>query len=233
MALSPKKGRGRQQQVEIQKSNEELKITKLVIKVRDGLDKDESALRELQKYLEFYVKLFGNKYRIPGCDADEIEQECWVALRYKAIEDFNPERGKFKSFAILCIRRHLSSIIKGNCQHKRRVLNESLSLNEDRSDEGENLSLVNLIVKEEIAADELLAKDEMFAAQQSKLICRLSKLEKEVFKYYLQQFHYDEIVSELENVFPGKDINKKTVDNALQRLRSKAQELAKSLDFEE
>lgn len=230
MALSPKKERGRPV-ADKKKSNEELKLTNLVVKVRDY--QDESAFVELQTHVEFYVKLFGNKYRIPGCDSDEIEQECWIALRTKAIEDFNPQRGKFKSFAILCIRRHLFSIIKGNNQHKRRVLNESLSLDEDRSDEGENLSLASLIVKEEPAADEAVANEETFLVQQRRLVQRLSKLEKEVFKFYLQQMHYDEIVDELNRVLPGKNVNKKTVDNALQRLRSKAQDLAKTLDFEE
>lgn len=234
MALSPKKGRGRQKiKVEIKKKSEdETKIANLVVQVRDN--SDESAFLQLQKYLDFYVKLFGNKYRIPGCDSNEIEQECLFALRYKAIEDFNPERGKFRSFAILCIRRHLFSIIKGNNQHKRRVLNESLSLNEDRSDDGgENLSLINMIVQEGMSADELLSRNENFLSQQSQLLARLSKLEKEVFRFYIQQLHYDEIVDELERIFPGKRIGKKTVDNALQRLRSKAQDLAKTLDFEE
>lgn len=230
MALSPRKERGRPV-ADKKKSTEELKLTNLVVRVRDH--HDEHAFVELQSHVEFYVKLFGNKYRIPGCDSDEIEQECWIALRTKAIEDFNPQRGKFKSFAILCIRRHLFSIIKGNNQHKRRVLNESLSLDEDRSDEGENLSLASLIVREEPAADEAVANDEDFLLKQAKLVQRLSRLEKEVFKLYLQQMHYDEIVTEIRRIMPSRPINKKTIDNGLQRIRSKALDLAKTLDFEE
>jgi RNA polymerase sporulation-specific sigma factor len=230
MALSPRKERGRPV-ADKKKSTEELKLTNLVVRVRDH--HDEHAFVELQSHVEFYVKLFGNKYRIPGCDSDEIEQECWIALRTKAIEDFNPQRGKFKSFAILCIRRHLFSIIKGNNQHKRRVLNESLSLDEDRSDEGENLSLASLIVREEPAADEAVANDEDFLLKQAKLVQRLSRLEKEVFKLYLQQMHYDEIVTEIRRIMPSRPINKKTIDNGLQRIRSKALDLAKTLDFDD
>jgi RNA polymerase sporulation-specific sigma factor len=230
MALSPRKERGRPV-ADKKKSTEELKLTNLVVRVRDH--HDEHAFVELQSHVKFYVKLFGNKYRIPGCDSDEIEQECWIALRTKAIEDFNPQRGKFKSFAILCIRRHLFSIIKGNNQHKRRVLNESLSLDEDRSDEGENLSLASLIVREEPAADEAVANDEDFLLKQAKLVQRLSRLEKEVFKLYLQQMHYDEIVTEIRRIMPSRPINKKTIDNGLQRIRSKALDLAKTLDFDD
>ena len=110
---------------------EQQHINNLVVSVRDH--DNEQAFKKLKKYMDFYIKFFGNKYRIPGCDSEEIEQECLVALRYKAIEDFNPARGQFRSFAILCIRRHLFSIIKGGTQQKRRVLNESLSLNEELS----------------------------------------------------------------------------------------------------
>ena len=212
-------------------TEEQQQINRLVVSVRDN--RDESAFLELKSYLDYYVKLFGSKYRIPGCDADEIEQESLYALRYKAIEDFNPTRGKFRSFAILCIRRHLFSIIKGNNQQKRRVLNESLSLDQDRSDGGENLSLVNLVVKSGIPADEEVVRAESHAIKRNQLLSRLSRLEREVFELYTQQYHYDEIVDELKKIFPGKNMSKKTVDNGLQRVRSKAQEMTANLDWED
>lgn len=207
----------------------EEEITTLVSFVRDS--DNEQAFAELKQYLEYYIKLFGRKYKIPGCDPDEIEQECLYALRYKAIEDFNPERGKFKSFAILCIKRHLFSLIKGNNQLKRRVLNTSLSLDEDRSENGENLSLISVIVEDGLTVDDALAKNEHHELRQHRLLSKLSKLEQEVFKLYLQQLHYEEIVLELKRIFPGKHCTKKQVDNALQRCRAKAQELLKTLDW--
>lgn len=213
-------------------STDEPRIIRLVTSVREN--NDELAFLQLKSYLDFYVKLFGHKYRIPGCDSEEIEQECLFALRYKAIEDFNPKRGKFRSFAILCIRRHLFSIIKSGSQQKRRVLNESLSLDEDRSgDEGESLSLINLVVKEEDPADVEIVKNESRQHKCNKLLTRLSKLEKEVFGLYIQQYHYDEIVDELRRMFRRKRVSKKTVDNALQRVRLKAEVIADKIDFSE
>ncbi len=208
---------------------DEQKITVLVGHVRE--DSNEAAFISLQTYLSYYIKLFGRKYRIPGCDSDEIEQECLYALRYKAIEDFNPERGKFKSFAILCIKRHLFSLIKGNNQLKRRVLNTSLSLNEDRSEGGESLSLISIITEDVPTIDEKLAKDEAYQMRQNRLLSKLSPLEQEVFKLYLQQLHYDEIVDSLKPMFADKRVTKKTVDNALQRIRSKAQQISKGLEW--
>ncbi|KKL88893.1 hypothetical protein LCGC14_1920170, partial [marine sediment metagenome] len=181
------------------------------------------------------IKLFGRRYRIPGCDADEIEQECLYALRYKAIEDFDGTRGKFRSFAILCIKRHLFSLIKSSKQQKRRVQNESLSLDESRSDE-EGLNLGSLISRSGPTEVEFLEKEEDHLLKRDKLISRLSRLEQEVLKLYLAQNRYDEMVEKLKVInakdkFTDRKINKKSVDNALQRARSKAQNLADQLDW--
>lgn len=224
MSLSKKK----RERIKI--STAEQHINRLVLSVRDN--DNEQAFKKLKDYLDFYIKFFGYKYKIPGCDSEEIEQECLVALRYKAIDDFNPARGKFRSFAILCIRRHLFSLIKSGTQQKRRVLNESLSLNEDHSDGGDNLSLINLVVKEEKSADEEVINQENKSNQCNKLLAKLSKLEKEVFLLYIQQYHYEEIAFEVKKLLKKK-ITKKTVDNALCRIKLKAHQLAKNMDFSE
>lgn len=207
----------------------EIDIAQLVKQVRES-DCSES-FGKLRGCLDYYIRLFSKKYRISGHDIDEIEQECLVALRYKAIEDFNPSRGKFRSFAVLCIKRHLFSLIKGNNQQKRRVLNQSLSLDEDRSDDGENLSLANLIEEDSLSADDQLAKDEVVLARQEQLKARLSPLECEVFDLYTQRYHYDEIVIELMKIFPDKKFTKKTVDNSLQRIRMKAVVMSDKMDW--
>ena len=207
---------------------DELKVILLVNQVRST--DCENAFGELREYLSSYISLFAHKYRIPGCDADEIEQECLYALRFKAIEDFNPTRGKFRSFAILCMKRHLFSIIKASSQQKRRVLNESLSLDEDRSD-GNDLSLANLITKDKLSTVEKLEKEEMTNITKKRLLSKLSRLEQEVFKLYIQQYPYDEIADALEKIFPNKKFSKKSVDNSLVRVRQKAQNMGADPDF--
>jgi len=211
------------------KTTKEDEICRLVHFVRE-LD-CETSFVQLRAYLNQYIKLFARKYRIPGCDADEIEQECLIALRTKAIEDFDPCRGKFKTFAILCIKRHLFSLIKGNNQKKRTILNSSLSLDEDRSEGGESLSLASLITEDALSADDEVAKTESNELNQRRLLSKLSRLEQEVFKLYLQQFHYEEIAEQLRRVFPNRDIKKKAIDNALQRVRQKAQNMVTDKDF--
>ena len=211
------------------RTKKEDEICRLVHYVRE-LDCGTSFVK-LRVYLNQYIKLFSRKYRIPGCDADEIEQECLIALHDKAIKDFDPSRGKFKTFAILCIKRHLFSLIKGNNQQKRKVLNSSLSLDEDRSEEGEHLSLANLITEDALAVDDEIAKNEIHELNRRRLLSKLSRLEQEVLKLYLQQCRYDEIVGELQKVFPNKNIRRKAVDNALQRVRAKAQAMMSDRDL--
>lgn len=201
------------------------------IKNTDDEEVSAPAFAEIKAYLDQYIKLFGRKYKIAGHDADEIEQECLVALRYKAINDFDPGRGKFRSFAILCIKRHLYSLIKGNNQQKRKVLNQSLSLDEDRGEDGENISLINLVTEDGPSVVEEFENREVHDFQRSKLFDKLSDLEQAVCRYYLQQYCYEEIVEKLQEEFPNRGINKKSADNALQRIRSKAHTLAKNLDW--
>ena len=201
---------------------EERSIVVLVNMVRET--DCQLAFANLREYLNSYIGLFERKYRIPGCDADEIEQECLYALRFKAIEDFNPTRGKFRSFAILCMKRHLFSIIKASSQQKRRVLNESLSLDEDRS-EGDDLSLNNLITKDALSTIDIIEKSETTAVTIKRLLSRLSRLEQEVFLLYIRQFTYEEMVEQLKDLFPNKKWSKKSCDNALVRVRSKAQNM--------
>jgi RNA polymerase sporulation-specific sigma factor len=204
-----------------EKTVQELEIIKLVNKVRK--QGSEESFIKIRSYVDSYIKLFTKKYRIAGCDADEIEQECLVALRFKAIKDFDQKRGAFISFAILCIKRHLFSLIKGNNQLKRRVLNTSISLDENRSDDGDFISLNNVVEKHTMAVDDILSKEEDMNLEKTKLLQGLSKLEQEVLKCYLRQLKYDEIVKELKVIYTNKKITKKTIDNSLQRIRQKAQ----------
>lgn len=208
-------------------------ITILVnyVKNTENGESNDLAFSKIRKHLDSYIKMFGKKYKIPGCDADEIEQECLFALRYKAIQDFDEARGKFKSFAILCIKRHLFSLIKGNNQLKRRVLNTSLSLDQDRVENGENLTLASLVKETHRSSDEQISRNENYEDKQAKLFEKLSELEREVIKLYLKQMRYDEIAEELKKIMPQQDVCKKQIDNALVRARSKAQNMSHNNEF--
>jgi len=202
-------------------------LERLVKRVRE---RDcERSFELLKRYLGYYISQFSRKYKIPGYDREEIEQECLCALRFKAIKDFNPKRGRFKGFAILCLKRHLYSIIKATNQQKRKVLNESISLDENRSEGGEVLSLASIIAGNDIPVDEQVARDEANAILRERLLSKCSSLEEGVVDLYVQGFHYDEIVEDLDYEIDERPVTIKTVDNSLQRARQKAADLAPAL----
>lgn len=213
--------------VDTEKTEE--RIIELVNRVRNF--DDEEAFIELGHYLSYYINSFERRYIIAGTDAEEVKQECFIALWQKAITDFDPKRGKFRSFAILCIKRHLFSIMKGNNQQKRKLLNQSISLEQDRSEDGEYLTLASIIADDQLAVDESCEKKESDERVQQKLKSRLSPLEQEVYRLYLMQFHYDEIVSQLKRQFPKRRLTKKVVDNSLQRIRTKARSMVENDDL--
>ena len=100
--------------------------------------------------------------------------------------------------------------------------------------QGDDLSLSTLITKDKLSTAEKLEKEEILFVTKQRLLSRLSKLEQEVFLYYIQQYPYDEIAAALEKKFPTKRFSKKSVDNALVRCRSKAHQLGDKTDlFEE
>jgi len=209
----------------------EAELIDLVKRVRESSSEAEvkQAFNEIVAYMAYSIEMLSRQIRIVGRDRDEVEQECLYALRYKVIEDFDPDRGFFRGFAVLCLRRHLYSIIKASKQQKRQVLNESLSLDEDRSEGDESLSLASLITEDDETIDEALARDELGGIFRKRLLSKLSDLEREVWLLYVQRYRYDEIVEELNQRFPDRKVSRKTVDNSLQRARQKAMSMGRRL----
>ena len=211
------------------RGSEEQRILDLIKKVK--YDNDQNCYNELHFYMKSYIDLFCNKFIIAGLAKDDIEQECLFALRYKAIDDYNPSRGSFKTFAVLCIKRHLFSKIKENNQHKKKAMTVAMSLDESREEDSELLMLRNIIASNEMTADEELSKLETNKKMEDALLQKLSDLEKDVYYLYIQKYHYEEIVDILKEN-GRKDITKKATDNAVQRLKTKSQSLFKNEDFD-
>lgn len=224
MPKSPKTGKGKNNLKKEIIDEVEDQLIKFVKLIKES--ECQKSFAKIKEYLDPSIKMFGKRYRIPGCDPDEIEQQCLIALRYKVVDDFDPSKGKFKTFAILCLKRHLFSLIKGSNQQKRRVLNQSLSLNEDRSgSDDDNLSLISIVEKKIVSADDEYEINEEIHIRRDKILAILSPMEKEVYLLYIQRYHYDEIVEKIKSLFPDRKIKKKTVDNSLERAKTKIESL--------
>ena len=211
----------------------------LVDQVRKSRNKEKSdlAFNEIERRMNVKLKQISYKFHIPGFSFHDIYQESLFALRYKAIKDYDKDRGSeegpypFDKFAVLCIRRHLSTKLKASYQNKKKVLNLSLSLDQDRNDNSEEgLFLSDIIPKTEGTVLEDLEQNEYFKILFSTLHSRLSKFEKEVFLLYVQRYSYEQIAEYLVSNSNKKNkptLSKavKSVDNALSRIKNKAKEV--------
>ena len=88
--------------------------------------KSNAAYQEIEKRMKTKLQQIAFKFNIPGMNNEDIYQEALFALRYKAVKDYNADRGNdtgpypFDKFAILCIRRHLATSLKASYQNKKK-----------------------------------------------------------------------------------------------------------------
>ena len=215
-----------------------LLFIKLVNKIRRSKNnKDiDIAFDKILLMMKERISQISYKFKIPGFSAQDVFQEALFALRYKAIKDYDQRRSNidvispFDRFAMLCIRRHLSTKLKASYQNKSRVLNSSISLDQDRnvSNSGGDdvLFLADILPRTDKDIISELDEKEYRSLLFSKLFSKLSFFEKKVLRLYLQRYSYQEIRDIINKNKKAHRINVKSVDNALSRVKYKAREIA-------
>lgn len=203
----------------------------LVYKIRGATTQAEinDAFYKISKGLEVKIKKIAGKFKIPGYGFDDIYQECLYALQYKAIKDYDETRGStegpamFDRFALLCIRRHLATTLKTALQNRKRILNESKSLDQDRSHDNDDLSLINIVHSKDSPILDRLEVREFIFNFLTRLKSKLSLFEAQVFTLYVQKYSYEEIAENVIGPIDYKAI--KAIDNGLSRIKHKGWEI--------
>jgi RNA polymerase sporulation-specific sigma factor len=215
-----------------------------VVRGRSRDDRKNKAYNEIEKRIKVKIFYITRQFYIPGFNYDDILQEALYALRFKAIPDYDKTRGRdnkpypFDKFAMLCIRRHLSTILKSSFRNKEKALNTSFSLDQDRSShDDENLYLVDILSGSSGPLIEEIGQKEYYNNLVKGLYSKLSKLEKNVFILYTCRYSYDEITFKINKFYKSKGgkktVNVKSVDNALSRIKIKAKEIFDNYEKEE
>lgn len=159
-----------------------------------------------------YFKYMQNK----GVELNDLIQECTIGFE-EAIQRFNQDdRSSFYTFASICMDRQLMSELTRQNRDKYRFLNEAIPL--DTIDNEEDVSLINCIGDNRNNPEEGLLLDENFKEIYLKIATKLTDFEECVFRLRLQDFDYYEIASIL-------DKDKKSIDNAIQRIKGKIKEI--------
>ena len=181
--------------------------------------------QEIMDYLMVkYKSMVRKKARamyLLGGENEDLIQEGMIGL-IKAVRDFDvTQKTSFSSFAELCVSRQMYSAIEASNRKKHLPLNSYVSLYEDSEQvgEGRTLPLIDTIESSKENDPEVLyfGKEytEAFAEQLKEL---LSPLENHVLYLHLMGMDYRTIAELL-----GK--SPKSVDNALQRIKTKAQKI--------
>lgn len=192
---------------------------------------DEELIQSLRKgdaaimdfLLEKYKPMVKKKARamfLLGGDSDDLIQEGMIGL-FKAVQDYDPaQEASFGTFAQVCVTRQLYSAIRASQRKKHLPLNSYVSLydNQEISEEKESELISRQNMQGNNNPEDLVICKESEDSIMKELEGRLSELEKRVLYLHLMGTDYKTISGLL-----GK--KPKTIDNALQRIKSKAEEL--------
>ena len=152
------------------------------------------------------VRCCAHPYFLAGGDSEDLLQEGMFGL-IKAMREFRPDReASFQTFAEVCIRSRLCSVIRASRAGKHSPLNESVPLNAFLLDAQPQYS--------QLDPEDLLIDREKAAALLNQVRSQLSDLEIRVLDLYMDGYSCGEIAATV-----GKHY--KSVDNAVQRIRRK------------
>lgn len=152
------------------------------------------------------VRCCAHSYFLAGGDSEDLLQEGMFGL-IKAMREFRADReASFQTFAEVCIRSRLCSVIRASRAGKHSPLNESVPLNAFLLDAQPQYS--------QLDPEDLLIDREKAAALLNQVRSQLSELEVRVLDLYLDGCSCGEIAATV-----GKSY--KSVDNAVQRIRRK------------
>lgn len=174
--------------------------------------KAEAVNTLLTKYKSLVNKI-SRSYFLVGGDMEDIVQEGMIGL-YKAIINFSPDKhASFKTFASTCIKHQIQNAVKVASSEKNMILSTAMPIAEQVKQEDEE-ELEILIPSSLPAPDFKVIENERIKELWDSIKNALSTLEYKILSLYLRGYSYGEIASSLE-------INKKSVDNALSRIKSK------------
>lgn len=185
----------------------------LILKLRAG---DKAIMDYIMEKYKNLVRKEANAMYLLGGETDDLIQEGMIGL-FKAVQDFEAEqKASFASFAVLCVRRQIYSAIAASKRKKHSPLNFYVSLYETNEEKEALIETVG--ASEENNPEALFVGREYVELMKSRLEESLSDLENRVLYLHLLGTDYKTIAKLL-------DKSPKTVDNALQRIKSKTEKI--------
>lgn len=149
-----------------------------------------------------------------GLEKSDLVQEGMIGLNH-AIERYHEQKDVlFYTYAKKCIERKMISVVISSNRNKNKILNESISYDDD-----ENL-ILKFVKSETPSPEQEIINIEIEEELLQKIKKVLTDLEEEVFSLLISGFKYKEIAEML-------DKDSKSVDNAIQRIKTKIKNILK------
>ena len=158
------------------------------------------------------VRTCARPFFLAGGDSEDMTQEGMVGL-LKAVREYDAgKEASFRTFAEICIRSRLYSVLRASARDKQQPLNQSVSLDNFYFDSNPLTSGTSNLAQRN--PEDFLIDREHTAALLSGVRKQLSEFEAKILGFYLDGLSCREI---------AKAVNKplKSVDNAVQRIRRK------------
>ena len=158
------------------------------------------------------VRTCARPFFLAGGDSEDLTQEGMVGL-ITAVREYDAgKEASFRTFAEVCIRSRLYSVLRASARDKQQPLNQSLSLDDSLFDSNPLTSGTSNLAQRN--PEDFLIDREHTAALLSGVRKQLSEFEAKILGFYLDGLSCREI---------AKAVNKppKSVDNAVQRIRRK------------
>ncbi len=187
---------------------EENKYTdeELVAKAKNG---DEDSVNILARRYKTLVSAITHSYFLFGCDSEDLLQEGMIAV-INAINSYTGE-ASFKSYATVCVRNRIFSLIKSFNNSKNKPLNNYISLSGFTDSDTDK---TGIIIARSFGPEEVYINRESIEEHKKTIEKVLSKFEYKILKLFLQGYSYEKIAKIMQK-------NEKSIDNALQRIRKK------------
>lgn len=165
----------------------------------------------LYKYRPLIVNI--SKKFLPFCyggvDLNDLIQEGMLGLN-DAINSYREDKeANFGTYARLCIRRKIVSLVKSTRTQKNMILNDSISLEDD-----ENNIFDRFLIDNSFEPSTMIEENDREKELIDKLNQKLTDYESQVFELKKDGFDYKEIADILEK-------DPKAIDNTLQRIKAK------------
>ena len=172
------------------------------------------------------VRIWARPYFLAGGDSEDLIQEGMVGLLAAIREYDSGKAASFRTFAEVCIKNRLISVIKAAARDKHIPLNNYVSFETPLfSGNGDHYAYGAADQLQEDPEAILLGR-EAFQERMRALEGQLSGFEASILRLYLNGLSYSEIAAEVNK-------SPKSVDNAVQRIRRKLAQHHSFGDFSE